>query len=174
MFNLKMALCGLVFGLISAPAQTTQAQAAPLIDKLELLLNIGERPSIAFAHISNQSPAPIKLMRVTSPSFDKIELHTHKMENNIMRMRKVEVFEIAPNSTIQLKRGGKHLMLFGYQPDAENGAIVLQFHFDNGETRKKWVWPDKIGKRVDNAPISKRGLQSPAATHSLINLIKET
>ena len=173
MVNLKIALCGLIFGLLSAPI-IAPAYGAPVIDELELLLNIGERPSIAFARISNPSARPIKLVGVTAASFEQIELHIHKMENGIMRMRKVEVFEIAPNSTIQLKRGGKHLMLFGYQPDAENGAIVLQFHFDNGETRKKWVWPDKIGKRVDNAPISKRGLQSPAATHSLINLIKET
>lgn len=66
-----------------------------------------------------------------------VETHTMAMVNDKMTMRPVESFEIKDGETLELKRGGDHLMLFGVVPDLAAGeAANISFTFEtaDGET----------------------------------------
>tara|TARA_B100000925_G_scaffold244127_1_gene193893 strand:+ start:153 stop:602 length:450 start_codon:yes stop_codon:yes gene_type:complete len=121
-----MKLFALVFTLnlfIFLPAQAEITAMQP-----EIRLGIGERPGVMFATLLNKGAAT-RLFSAKSPSFARIELHTHrKMPNGIMRMVQADDFAVPANGILTLKPGGHHLMLFGYQGQkGENVSVTLHF-----------------------------------------------
>ena len=68
--------------------------------------------------------APIALVGADTDIADTVELHTMSMEDGVMRMRKVEQFDVAEDAPLVLESGGAHLMLFGVSPDIEIGETV--------------------------------------------------
>jgi periplasmic copper chaperone A len=68
--------------------------------------------------------APMALVGADTDIADTVELHTMSMEDGVMRMRKVEQFEVTEESPLVLESGGAHLMLFGVSPDIEIGETV--------------------------------------------------
>ena len=75
------------------------------------------------------------LTSASSTSFGTIELHTMAMVDGRMQMRQVEGFEIADGDSLELKRGGNHLMIFDVGEDVVGGdTIDITLNFDaNGE-----------------------------------------
>jgi periplasmic copper chaperone A len=69
---------------------------------------------------------------------DRVELHDMTMNDGRMQMRKADRFEIADGETLQLERGGKHMMLFGVGDllPGEKHMIELAFRLPDGETRE--------------------------------------
>ena len=68
----------------------------------------------AFMEITNAGDTDDRLIAVASDVAERVELHTHVMENDVMRMVEVEEgFPIAAGETILLERGGKHVMFLG-------------------------------------------------------------
>jgi periplasmic copper chaperone A len=63
-----------------------------------------------------------------------VELHTMSMENDMMKMRKVESFPVSEDQPLVLERGGNHLMLFGVQPlqIGDQVDVVLTFTDESG------------------------------------------
>ena len=80
------------------------ARADIIVRDLEFRAGIGDRPGIIFGRLTSDSAKPDRLIAVESPDA-RIELHTHEMRDNIMRMRRVEAFSFAaghkPCSTIR-------------------------------------------------------------------------
>lgn len=66
----------------------------------------------------------VTLVSASSPSFGTIELHTMAMVDDRMQMRQVENFEITDGETLELKRGGNHLMMFDVSEDVVGGETV--------------------------------------------------
>ena len=66
----------------------------------------------------------VTLTSASSPSIDTIELHTMSMTDGKMQMRQVEGFEIADGESLELKRGGNHLMLFGVGEGVVAGETI--------------------------------------------------
>jgi len=67
--------------------------------------------SVAFMTIENHGSQPDGLLRAISPVAAKVELHEHKIENDIAQMRSVETVDLPAGGSVQLKPGGVHLML---------------------------------------------------------------
>lgn len=89
------------------------AQATPQISNATVRLPLpGKTVSAGYFSINNSSNGTVKLLSATSPQFDLIELHNHINVDGMLRMVKVEDFEIAPHTSIHLQPGGYHLMLF--------------------------------------------------------------
>ena len=63
----------------------------------------------------------IHLVKVDSNIADSVEMHDVTMTNGIMRMRIVDRIAIPSGKPLQLKQGGKHLMLFGVGAPLEVG-----------------------------------------------------
>lgn len=75
-----------------------------------------------------------RLISASSEAADIVELHTMALENDIMRMRKVEGYDIAAGETFVLEPGGPHLMLFGFDTDLQAGDTAeMLFTFENPE-----------------------------------------
>ena len=66
----------------------------------------------------------VTLTDASSTSIGTIELHTMAMADGRMQMRQVENFEIADGGSLELKRGGDHLMLFDVGEDVVAGETV--------------------------------------------------
>ena len=78
------------------------------------------RPSqfvtVGYLVITNTGAVEDRLMSVSSPAFESVEMHEMAIdENSVMRMRKSGPLVIGSGETLTMKRGGIHLMLIGPQ-----------------------------------------------------------
>lgn len=74
------------------------------------------------------------LLSVYSPISERVEIHTHEMEDGVMKMRKVEgALPMSDEGTITLKRGGDHVMIFNAQLAEDQTEVPLTFAFASGE-----------------------------------------
>ena len=75
----------------------------------------------------------LKVIEVSNKNFKKIELHSMKMTNGVMEMRKLTEPKLGLNSPLVLSPGNDHLMLFGIKeklvPD-ENLDLTFVFKDD--------------------------------------------
>ncbi|MDC0131587.1 copper chaperone PCu(A)C [Alphaproteobacteria bacterium] len=117
------------------------AQADVLLADLVLKYGIGSRPGIVHGQLTNNGNKTVHLISVTSPSFGRIELHTHEKTGELMRMRKVERYAVEAGQSLSLKPGGKHLMLFEPKSTDKQAPIALTFTFDDGQEVRRHVTP---------------------------------
>ena len=115
----------LAFLVLSVPAK-----ADIIISDLEFRAGIGARPGVIFGRLSSEGEEPDRLVAVESPDA-RIELHTHEMRDNIMRMRRVEAFSLSPGTDLVLESGGHHLMVFDFEHQEHKTPLRLVFRFEN-------------------------------------------
>lgn len=67
---------------------------------------------------------------VQSPCCRSVELHTHEMDGEIMRMRKVDSVPLPAGQTVQFRSDGLHVMLLGLiRPLRSGEQVPLTFTF---------------------------------------------
>lgn len=97
----------------------------------------------AFMVIANNSGQADRLLSATSPAAMMVELHETIMENGVMKMvHQPQGFEIPAGGKVELKPGGKHVMLMGLKSALEAGQtiqITLKF--------------EKAGEMTVNVPV---------------------
>ena len=72
-----------------------------------------------------------RLLSAATPVAEKAELHTHLMDNGVMKMRPVDAIEVTPGSPTALQPGGLHIMLLGLkQPLVKGKAFPLTLTFE--------------------------------------------
>lgn len=82
-----------------------------------------------YVSITNAGPAD-KLLGASSDAASAVELHTHKMEGGVARMRQVDDVALPTGQKVEFKPGGLHLMLMGLKQPLKDGdklAITLRF-----------------------------------------------
>ncbi|MCG5243285.1 copper chaperone PCu(A)C [Azospirillum doebereinerae] len=85
----------------------------------------------AFLTVTNTGAEPDRLVSAQTPVADKAELHTHLMDNGVMKMRAVDSIDVAPGAPVTLKPGGLHVMLMGLkQPLTEGSRFPVTLTFD--------------------------------------------
>ncbi|MBL27562.1 MAG: hypothetical protein CMM50_08455 [Rhodospirillaceae bacterium] len=62
------------------------------------------------------------LRSATSDVAEAVELHSHVMEDSVMRMRQIEGVPIPAGSTVAFKPGGLHIMLIGLHSALQAGS----------------------------------------------------
>lgn len=109
---------------------------------------------VAYMTIDNEGQSADRLLKVETPAAKRAALHTHIMENNVMKMRPVEAIEINPGAATALEPGGFHIMLTGLNaPLKEGQSFVLTLTFE------------KAGTLEVNAKITKPGDMGPGQMH---------
>ena len=84
-----------------------------------------------------KAKSDLKVIEVSNKNFKKIELHSMKMANGVMEMRKLTNPKLGPNSPLILSPGNDHLMLFGLKEKLESGeSLDLTFAFKDGKDNK--------------------------------------
>ncbi|MCW8899700.1 MAG: copper chaperone PCu(A)C [Gammaproteobacteria bacterium] len=97
----------------------------------------GHPNSAAFMVLNNTSSQDRALVKASSSISNVVELHTHKKEGGMMRMRQVEKIVVKTKSQTVLKPGGLHIMFIGLKQQLTVGNnIDLALEFDNGEIVK--------------------------------------
>lgn len=71
-----------------------------------------------------------RIVAASSPVAQKAELHTHRQEDGVMKMRQVEAIDVKPGEPATLRPGGLHVMLMGLKEPLKQGAtfpVTLTF-----------------------------------------------
>jgi len=127
-----LAVLGVAGGAYAASQQmhdkhnemSMQANAGSLtISNATARFLIAGRPGAVFLKIQNEGAAD-KLISASSSLSNKVELHTHTMDNGVMKMRPVEEIDVPANSVTELKSGGHHIMIFGVTTLPEKGSKI--------------------------------------------------
>ncbi len=132
---MKRILCALALWALSGIAQTAWAHDYTLGD-----ISIGHpwaRASIgqakagaAYLTLSNAGAETDRLISAETSVAKKAEIHTHIMENGVMKMRPVEAAEVPPGAPVMFQPGGLHVMLMGLKAplvEGERFPLVLIF-----------------------------------------------
>lgn len=78
----------------------------------------------AYLVVNNGGEDADKLIAVETAAAGRAELHSHTMEDGVMKMRKVEGIAVEPGSPAVLKPGGLHIMLFDLRAPLKEGERV--------------------------------------------------
>lgn len=110
--------------------QTTWASEVEVKDALIRLLP--GTTTAAFLSLENKTDKEIVLEKVTGEFAETFELHDMVMEAGRMQMRPLTQIIIQPKSKLELKHGGKHIMIFNVKkPLSEKESYILNLHFKN-------------------------------------------
>jgi copper(I)-binding protein len=115
----------------------------------------GTPNSAAFMTIKNPSGSDNALVSAASPASKVVELHTHIVEDGMMKMRQIPQIDLPAGKDAVLKPGGLHIMLIGLNGDLTPGEQVeLNLNFADGSQQKL------------SAPIkSLKGMKMPMKQH---------
>ena len=70
------------------------------------------------------SARPVKVVAVSSPVADMVEIHEMKMEDGVMKMRAVDALPLPAGQVVALKPGSYHVMLMGLKAPIKAGESV--------------------------------------------------
>jgi len=109
----------------------------------------------AYMQLTNSTDKPERLTGGSTTIAERVELHTHIMEEGMMMMRPVDDIAIEPGQTTTLEPGGLHVMLIGLQTPLVAGQsfeLTLQF--------------EQAGERTIEVPVRKMGAgMKPSGGH---------
>jgi copper(I)-binding protein len=78
-----------------------------------------------YLSIKNTGTTPDRLLSISSPAAETVQVHEMKMEGNVMRMREISGgLEIPPGATVTLAPGNLHLMMMGLKAPLKRGEKV--------------------------------------------------
>ncbi|WP_107852300.1 copper chaperone PCu(A)C [Oceanimonas marisflavi] len=84
----------------------------------------------AYLVISNQGQTGDVLLGASTPLAERVEIHTHLMDGDMMKMRQLENLPVPAGEAVILAPGGHHLMLMGLKRAPQLGdrfPLTLQF-----------------------------------------------
>lgn len=113
------------------------ADSVTVVNPYARAVPAGQPNSAAFMVLKNTSNQDRAVVNARSSASKVVELHTHKKEGGMMRMRQIEKIVVKANSETVLKPGGLHIMFIGLKQSFKAGNKVdLELEFDNGEKVK--------------------------------------
>lgn len=103
----------------------------------------------AYMILNNQGKDVDRLVGVSGDVAQTIELHTHLLEGNVMKMRPVTAIEVNPGEPTVLRPGGLHIMLIGLkQPLVAGQRFTLNLQFEKAGTVAVPVQVSKTGPEM--------------------------
>lgn len=122
----------------TAPApKVTSAICAPKVHDAWVRLVPGtDMPmDAAYAVIDNPCSTAAIITGASSPSYADVSVHESTLADGMSRMRPVDALRIEPNSQVELKPGGYHLMLMAprMRPSAGQKVSIL-FQLQDGRS----------------------------------------
>jgi len=84
----------------------------------------GAKVAGGFMTLVNQGSAPDRLVGAASVVAERVELHVHKEEGGVMKMRQMPGFDVPAKGRFELKPGGAHLMFMNIKHPIKEGDTV--------------------------------------------------
>jgi len=88
------------------------------------------RAGAVYLEVDNTGTEVDELISASTEVSETAELHTHRMDGDVMRMRPVSAIEVAPGTPTVLKPGSHHIMLIGLRRPLKKGEtfpVTLRF-----------------------------------------------
>ena len=109
----------------------------------------GQPNSASFMTLTNRSDQSLSLVGAKSPAAKVVELHTHTMEQGMMRMRQVDKITIPASGESMLQPGGDHVMLMVLVQDLQPGSeISVTLVFADGSEKEILAPVQKIRMKM--------------------------
>lgn len=122
--------------ILFAPlALASCADPKPLyVDQAWVRLSANPDSPSAGYFIVHGGPEPVKLLAVTTPAAQRLELHESIDQNGVMKMQPIVTVDIPAKTDVAFAPGGKHMMLWGINEGMKKeGKLPLTFIFSNGD-----------------------------------------
>lgn len=92
--------------------------------------------SAVFMTLKNTGASDHAVTAATSTAAEVVELHTHIMDGEVMRMRQVEKIDLEAGKATVLEPGGLHVMLLGLKRPLSAGSTVqVDLTFADGSSK---------------------------------------
>lgn len=84
---------------------------------------VAQQPSAgAYLTLENRGSVRDRLIGISTPVARSAEIHTMRMEGDVMRMREVGTLDLAPAAKVEMRPGsGHHIMLMGLKQPLQAG-----------------------------------------------------
>lgn len=125
-----------------------------------MVIDAWARPSIgaagnsaAYMRVMNHGDTAQRIVSIKTGAARRAEIHTHIMDGDIMRMRRVEGgVEIPAHGEVVFKPGGHHVMLFGFSGKlAEGDQFPLTLVLERGGELEVMVKVRKTAPKADGS-----------------------
>ncbi len=93
----------------------------------------GQTVTAAYCDMVNAGPEDAVLVAVSTPIASSVEIHESRDEAGMVRMRRLERIVVPARSTVRLRPGGRHLMLFDADTEGTQEAPFV-FEFTAGQS----------------------------------------
>lgn len=148
------ALCLRLWGAILAGllAMSAYGQGVSVRDAWVRATVSGQQATGAFMQLSAKQST--RLVQATSPVAGLVEIHSMRMDKDVMRMEAIPGLDLPAGRSVELKPGGYHVMLMQLKQSIKEGEtvpITLSFQSPDGKRETVEV---KAQARVLN-PASK-------------------
>jgi len=84
----------------------------------------GSDVGVGYLTLRNGSDEDLTIAGVRSPQFHRVEIHETEISDGVSRMRRLPILRLPARGALDLKPGGRHLMLIGPRDDVTPGASV--------------------------------------------------
>ncbi|MCB1721269.1 MAG: copper chaperone PCu(A)C [Rhodospirillales bacterium] len=147
----------LTFGcvLLGLSANTVQAEDLALGISAQNAYAYATSPvqqnGAVFVEFSNISENDIKITSAKADVSERVELHTHLMDGDVMMMREVESYDIPAGGSFTLEPMGHHIMLMGLKaPLVEGESFPVTVMDEHGAGLTFTVEIKAPGESVDD------------------------
>ena len=142
-------------------AKTSQPADKKIADKIENKIVISDAwikttipgASVSAAYMRIQSPVALKLLKVEGAIAADIQIHDMRMNEGVMEMNALPGIDIAAQQTVELKPGGKHVMLMKVAKPIKSGdKVPLTLTFEGIDKKKISLRINAIAKENAGKP----------------------
>ena len=103
--------------------------------------------SVSAAYMRIQSPVALKLLKVEGSIAGDIQIHDMKMNDGVMEMKALDSVDIPAGQMVELKPGGKHVMLMQLaKPIHKGDKVPLKLVFESADKKKITVHVDATAR----------------------------
>jgi periplasmic copper chaperone A len=103
---------------------------------------------VAFMEIRNRGSTADRLLGASTAAASRVEMHVTRRENDVVRMRQVESFEIPGRQRVELRPGGGHLMLVDLaQPLKKGDRVPMTLRFERAGELQIELEVQELGAR---------------------------
>ncbi len=139
-----------VLSALCAPAIAGVSVSAPWVRATVPV----QKSSGAFMRL--QSSADARLVGVSSPVADQVELHQMDMKDGMMKMQQVDAIDLPAGKGVNLASGGYHVMLVGLKHQLKAGEVVdLRLQIEHPGKKRETI--------VVKAPVKPINFSAPEA-----------
>ena len=119
-----------IFSGTATSAKNYQAGTIHIVTPFSRALPPISENGAVYLTLTNHGHLSDQLIGAATPIAEYAEIHTHRMEDGMMKMRKVDQVELPPHEEVAFATGGNHIMLIGLsQTLKERKRFPLMLHF---------------------------------------------